>query len=251
MNEVSNGAPGEQRWWSRAIMLGALVAVALLPIGALGSRFGLWSFGVGFMMLAAAVVLAAVGLICGIVGLIVAHRGGLRADRPPLYLGTVISALILAVMGNQFLTASAVPPIHDISTNVIDPPRFEAVVALRGKEANPLEFDAEKIAPAQAEAYPWVQTLESELSPDQALERSRQVLEDMGLEIVDVNPSGGKVEATATTFWFGFKDDVVVRVRSGAGGSVVDVRSISRVGVSDLGVNARRIGTFLDAFNAG
>lgn len=251
MNEISNGAPGEQRWWSRAILVGAVVAAALLPIGALGSRFGIWSFGVGFMLLAAAVVLAAIGLVCGIVGIIVAHRRGMRPDRPPLYMGSVISLLILAVMGNQFMTASAVPPIHDISTNVIDPPRFEAVVALRGEGANPLEFDAEKIAPAQAEAYPWVQTLETELSPDQALQRSREVLEGMGLEIVAVNQAGGKVEATATTFWFGFKDDVVVRVRAGSMGSVVDVRSISRVGVSDLGANARRIGAFLDAFSAG
>jgi uncharacterized protein (DUF1499 family) len=72
------------------------------------------------------------------------------------------------------------------------------------------------------------------------------VLEDLGLEIVAVDEAAGRVEATATTFWFGFKDDVVVRVRSSGAGSVVDVRSVSRVGVSDLGANARRIGQILD-----
>jgi uncharacterized protein (DUF1499 family) len=71
-------------------------------------------------------------------------------------------------------------------------------------------------------------------------------LEEMGLEIVTTDPVVGIVEATATTFWFGFKDDVVVRVRASGSGSLVDVRSVSRVGVSDIGVNARRIGELLD-----
>lgn len=251
MSDLSNGAPDDQRWWSRAILIGALLAAALLPVGALGARFGIWTFGFGFLLLAAGAVLAAVGLVTGIVGLIAAYRGGLRTDKPPLYLGTLISVLILAVLGSQFMAASAVPPIHDISTSVTDPPSFEAVVPLRGEGANPLDFNADEIAPAQAEFYPWVQTLQTDLAPDQALARTRQVLEDMGLEIVAVDAAAGRVEATDTTFWFGFKDDVVVRVRpdpAPGAGSVVDVRSISRVGVSDLGVNARRIGTFLDSF---
>lgn len=247
MTEYSTQETGTA-WWSKAILIGAVMAAVLLPIGALGSRFGLWTFNTGFMLLAAGVVLAAIGLVTGIAGIIAAHRRELPADKPAVYIGTLVSLLVIAVMGLQFYTASSVPPIHNISTNVIDPPRFDRVEALRGDDANPLAFDAEKIAPLQEQAYPWVRTLESDLAPDAALDRVETVLKDMGLEIVNVDETAGRVEATDTTFWFGFKDDVVVRVRAGPQGSVVDLRSVSRVGMSDLGKNAARIGEFLAAF---
>lgn len=236
------------RWWSKAILIGAVIAALLLPVGALGSRFGMWTFGTGFSFLSAGVLLAAIGLLAGLVGIFVAKRKGFRADRPAIYLGTALSVLILAVMGLQFYKASSVPPIHNISTDLVDPPQFDRVASLRGEGTNPLAFNAEEIAPLQSEAYPWVETLESDLSPDAALARAREVLESMGLEIVNVDETAGRVEATDTTFWFGFKDDVVVRVMAGPRGSVVDMRSVSRVGRSDLGKNAERIGEFLEAF---
>ncbi|MFU8816302.1 MAG: DUF1499 domain-containing protein [Pseudomonadales bacterium] len=240
-------------WWSKAIFFGAVIAALLLPIGAIGARLGIWSFGVGFLMLAAAAVLAVIGVVTGIAAIIAAHRRNLSRDKQPVYLGTMISLLVLAFVGMQFYAASTVPPIHDITTDVSDPPQFDQVVALRGDRSNPLEYDAQRVAPLQQQAYPWLRPLSTELPPDQALERAVVVLDDMGLEIVNVDPSAGRVEATATTFWFGFKDDVVVRVRAADGGgvdggSVVDVRSVSRVGVSDVGANARRIDRFVEKF---
>ena len=83
------------------------------------------------------------------------------------------------------------------------------------------------------------------------MERAAALAAAQGWEVVDVNPEQGTVEATATTFWFGFKDDVVVRVRPEGSGSKVDVRSISRVGLSDLGANAARIEAFLGEFGEG
>lgn len=77
---------------------------------------------------------------------------------------------------------------------------------------------------------------------------AEQVLTEMDLELVDVNPAQGRLEATATTFWFGFKDDLVVRVRAEGDQAIIDLRSVSRVGQSDLGVNAERIETFLNLF---
>ena len=224
------------------------MAAALLPIGALGSRFGMWPFTTGVMLLAGGAVLAAIGLVTGIAGIVAAHHRGLAADRPAVYLGALVSALVLGVMGLQFYTASRVPPTHDISTNVIDPPQFDVLAAERGGLSNSLEYTPEK-ANLQA-VYGFVKTLESPLPRSQALARSQSVLEDMGLEVVSVDEEAGRVEATATTFWFGFKDDMVVRVQAGAQGSLVDARSVSRVGVSDLGANARRIGEFLTAFNS-
>ena len=133
------------------------------------------------------------------------------------------------------------------------------MIALR-EGANPLEYDVSKLVEfkgqqvaygeLQENAYPEVRTHESNLTPEQALEVAVAVLESMGLEIVDTNPAEGRVEATATTRWFGFKDDVVVRIRETSDGSRIDVRSVSRVGQSDLGANAARIMVFLDGFSA-
>lgn len=247
-DETWNRARGEQRWWSKTLFTGALLAGVLLPLGALGARFELWSFGTGFMLLAGGTMLASIVVVLAIAGLVVARRRGYDRDKPALWASAVLSVLILLLMGLQFYRAYTVPPIHNVSTDVIDPPQFDRAAALRGEGSNPLEYDAEEIAPQQRAAYPWLETLQSDLPPDQALERAASVLEDMGLEVVNVDPSAGRVEATATTFWFGFKDDVVVRVRPVAGGSLVDVRSVSRVGRSDLGANAARIGEFLEEF---
>ena len=142
---------------------------------------------------------------------------------------------------------ASVPAIHNISTDTQDPPAFDALVAVRAAEgANPLVYDANVLAEPQRQAYPWVRTLELPTNPGILLNEAVSVLEDLGLVVVNVSAEQGIIEATATTFWFGFKDDVVIRVRESAvGGSVIDVRSVSRSGQSDLGVNAKRIGTIL------
>jgi uncharacterized protein (DUF1499 family) len=87
------------------------------------------------------------------------------------------------------------------------------------------------------------------LPPNQAFDRALERAREMGWEIVDANPAHGRIEATATTFWFGFKDDVVVRVSADEAGSLIDVRSLSRVGRSDVGANARRIRCYLDGLS--
>jgi uncharacterized protein (DUF1499 family) len=112
------------------------------------------------------------------------------------------------------------------------------------------DHTAEEMAELQIEYYPDVQTLVSDLTAMQAQAKARVVLEAMGLDIVSAR-SDSLIEATATTFWFGFKDDVVVRIREEGARSIVDVRSVSRVGQSDLGVNAARIIDFLEAFGDG
>jgi uncharacterized protein (DUF1499 family) len=238
----------EATWWSRAILIGSVVAVALLPIGALGTRVGLWPFSIGLLLLAAGAVLAVIGLGCGIAGIVAAHRRHRPDSKPAVYLGTALCALVLAFMAMQFNKASTVPAIHNISTDVSDPPQFQVLAGLRGPDTNPLEYDIDLLAPQQQAAYPHLSSINSGLSPTEALERSVDVLRDMSLDIVNVDAEAGIVEATATTLWFGFKDDVVVRVRPTESGSVVDLRSVSRVGVSDLGVNAERIQRFVLLF---
>jgi len=239
-------ADTDRSWWAKALLIGAVIAAALLLIGALGSRFGLWGFQTGLLALAAATVLAAIGLLIGVVAIFVSRKRNITGDKPALLISLGVSTLILALMGVQFYQASSVPAIHNISTDIQDPPQFDAVVALRGQDSNPLEYDSEIIGPVQQAAYPWVQPLTLAGTPGDALSAAVAALKDMGLVIVATDAAAGIVEATATTFWFGFKDDVVVRVRASGDGAVVDVRSVSRVGVSDIGANARRIAELLD-----
>ena len=147
-------------------------------------------------------------------------------------------------------SVASVPPIHNISTDIVDPPQFRELVGQRVESgANPLVYDSEVLGPQQQLAYPWIttKTLNGTIS-DRAKEAA-QIVENMGMDLASLDPVDGVIEATDTTFWFGFKDDVVIRLRSTEASKVqVDIRSVSRVGQSDLGVNARRITEILAKF---
>ena len=224
----------------------------ILPLAALGSRFGLWAFTAGFLGLAVSTALSLLALVAGVIALIVVSRKGLASERNPILVGMAIGAVVVILMGMQFTAATGVPPIHNITTDMEDPPAIVELVAARGEESNPWEYDAETLAEQQRSAYPDVLPLTLSRSADDVFAQVPGVLEDMGLEVVATHPELGLVEATDTTFWFGFKDDVSVRVKDAAGGgSVVDVHSVSRVGQSDLGVNARRIGDILSRLGSG
>ena len=242
-----NEQPAGKRWWAQAILIGGVIAVVCLPLGALGTKFGLWAFTGGFMLLAAGAVLATLASFLGVIAYIVALRKQLLAERPTLLTGIVLGVEELAILGPQYSAATSVPPIHNISTDTENPPQFDKIVAIRSAaQANPLAYDAAALAPQQTAAYPWVKPLTLMAPVDEVVDRAEAVMRDMGLEIVSSNKTTGLVEATATTFWFGFKDDVAVRVQPAAdGGTQVDLRSVSRVGQSDLGANAARIGEIL------
>lgn len=120
---------------------------------------------------------------------------------------------------------------------------------LRADAPNPVDYEGEEVARQQREAYPDIVTLQTDAYPAIVFEHALQVVERQGWELVDANADDGRIEATDTTFWFGFKDDVVIRIQSSETGSLVDVRSKSRVGLSDVGTNAHRIRQFLDALD--
>ena len=238
-------------WWSRTILMFAVLAFALLPAGALGTRFGLWHFGTGIQMLMASAFLAAVVFLLGLVCWFIANGRGLSGDRSALTMAIILSVVIGGIMIPPVMAAFSVPQIHNISTDVNDPPAFDQLVAARGDDSNPLPYDAATLADQQQAAYPDVQSLELSSAPAATLEQAASALAEMGLEVVNRDPAAGIVEAVATSFWFGFKDDLVVRIRpTAAGGSLVDVRSVSRVGRSDLGANAKRISTLLGKLGA-
>lgn len=172
-------------------------------------------------------------------------RRGLAAAMISLLLGTT-----LAAVPGRFLVGPRKPPIHDISSDTRDPPQFVAVLPLRANAPNTSVYGGEKIASQQRAAYPDIQPLLMNLPADRAFERALATVRTMGWELVAADPTAGRIEATDTTFWFRFKDDVVVRIRPADGGSRIDVRSLSRVGGGDVGTNAERIRAYLEALKA-
>ena len=238
---------GRYEMLARAAMIVGLVALALLPVGALGTKFGLWGFMRGFQFMFTGTFVASAVLVLGIALLVFALRAGRSQDALPIGIGLAASVLAVALMGWQFLQARSAPMLHHVSTDRSDPPVFLAVVELRGAGTNPLEYTAE-IAAVQEAGYPDLVTERSALPPSESFAKALATARAMGWEIVREDAEAGMVEATATTFWFGFKDDVAIRVRAADGGSEVDLRSVSRVGLTDLGANAARIRAFLDRF---
>lgn len=182
----------------------------------------------------------------GIVGLILAVKRERPADRQPVMLGLFGSLLVLVVMGLQFATAVSVPPIHNISTDTFDPPQFVDVD--RGENSNPIEYTRDRGAATRGLSRPIDPSHRSGRRHE--LRSGRSVAEDLGWEVFAEARGDYRIEATATTFWFGFKDDIVIRIRRSGTGAIVDLRSVSRVGQSDLGANARRIGAFIERFEA-
>lgn len=221
----------------------AVIAALLLLVAGPGTRLELWDFRFGFLLMRWALF---VGLAAAAVSIILLLIPKTRAGN-----GTLLAIAILVGLGtawmpyNGFRTARSLPFIHDISTDTVNPPPFVAVVPLRKDASNPPEYAGAETAALQREGYPDIQTLTFDEPPAQILQNAQTALEDMGLEIVAVEPREGRIEATATTFWFGFKDDVVVRVTAMGNGSKLDVRSKSRVGRSDVGANAARIRRFV------
>jgi uncharacterized protein (DUF1499 family) len=224
----------------------ACLCILVLVAAPLATRFGLLSYTLSLPLFALAIVLAAILLLAALAMLpwrrFASGRGRLLQIAALALVPVVSGALIM-------VPASAVPVIHDISTDIVDPPVFNAVVPLRGAGSNPLTRDAQVDAQQQA-GYHALAGMESTLDPASALQRAENTARALGWNVIAVDSASGTLEASETTLWFGFTDDVVVRVRATAGGSLIDLRSVSRVGHGDLGANARRIQRFLAAFQA-
>ena len=154
-------------------------------------------------------------------------------------LATVAPPMLLLSQAKQ------VPPIHDITTDVADPPAFEALREVRAASPNGHAYKGAEVARQQQAAYADIKTVLLAQPPREAMQRALDAARALGWEVVATDTAAGRLEATATTRWFGFKDDIVVRIRPEGAGSRVDVRSMSRVGRSDLGANAARVREFL------
>jgi len=233
--------------WSLAYgaLLAAAMCAATAALAGLGHRWGWWDYRTGLVILVLAAGGAALAIAAAAVAAFLGLRRGRRKTLFVALAALVIGGLTTAPVIHALLQARKLPPIHDISTDTEDPPRFAAVLALRRDAPNPSDYGGPEVARQQRQFYPDILPLEVALGPDAAFARARDGARALGWEIVAAEPAEGRIEATATTLWFGFKDDVVIRIRPAAGGSRIDVRSVSRVGRSDLGVNAGRIRRYL------
>lgn len=278
--------------WRQKLALGALAlsifSVLWFALAALGSKYGLWSwgFGLGTMTrsLGPFVGLGALGLAA--VSLILALLWAPRKKPTILSLAALLisGGMVgrLAAMGAQ---AAGLPPIHDVQTDWSNPIMFsETLMKVREdagamnpvKAAPTLELgeayekrwpgmngksiaelqEAEEQDPAKGgsddkeKLYPPINTLTVDRPKAEVLAAVKALVEKRGWEIVteeiaDTDETG-VIEATETSGWYGFKDDVAIHVLTGPNGeSIVDMRSVSRVGLSDLGANAKRVGNFM------
>jgi hypothetical protein len=223
-------------------LLLSVIAVLLLLAAGPGTRVALWEFGTGFQLMrwAAFAGLAAAGLASVMLLLPRTRRAGLAGLLVALALGLGTAF----VPWNALRLARALPPI---TTDTERPPQFVAILPLRAAAPNPAAYGGADVARAQVGAYPDLRTHRMDAAPADAFKRALQAARDMGWEVVAADAAAGRIEATDTTFWFGFKDDVVVRVEADGAGSRIDVRSVSRVGVGDVGANAKRIRAYLRA----
>lgn len=209
-------------------------------------RFGGFHYRLAMLVMVLGVGLLAVGVVTGGLAIAASLRAGTGV--PWVVALLVLVALIpLGMVASMIVTGLRVPAIHDISTDTADPPAFVALIPLRQGANSPAEYDGPEAARLQQEGYPDLASLHLAQPPTVVLPAAAAVADQLGWAVQVVAPVDGRLEALSMTKWFGFTDDVVVRVRPEGGGSIVDIRSKSRVGRSDVGANAARIRKFLAA----
>ena len=227
------------------VLVAALLALALVCAAGPLTRQGVvrWELALtivkwGFFLGAAAALAA---LVVVLLELLPRFRARLWVPIAALAIALAAITPPLAILAK----AKSVPPIHDITTDTADPPAFVGLLPDRHRARNGFAYGGETVAAQQLKAYPDIKPVMVKAPPREVVQRAIDAARSLGWEVVASDAAAGRVEATDTSFWFGFKDDVVVRVRPEGEGSRIDVRSASRVGVSDLGANAARIRSFL------
>ena len=246
-------SPGGARLGRRLVVIGMLVALAsaaAMIFSGIGYRLDLYHFRIGFTILRWAFWFALAGALLSLAGLVLAG-GRPRRTLVVALVGTVIGVVAAYIPWSSKQTADALPYIHDISTDTANPPAFVAAAKLRKPGDHAVTYDGKEVADLQQKAYPDLVTLTTRASGEKVFEAAKAAIASMGMQLVEADLAQGRIEANQTSLLYGFTDDMVVRVATGADGTKVDVRSKSRVGRSDLGQNAKRIRVFLAKLRVG
>jgi uncharacterized protein (DUF1499 family) len=227
----------------------AAAAVVLLALGPIGWRAGWWHFRFAFQTLMpwaayfgiAALAVSALALLFG--------RSRIEWRGLAVAVAAFVVGLLIAYVPWHYdRLRQTVPPIHDITTDPDNPPAFATVVAARTVDGgNPVTYEGAKIAEQQRRAYPDIVPVTLALPPDAAFNRALDAAQRMGWTIIADDDKAGRIEASDRSRWFGFTDDIAIRITPEGSGSRVDIRSSSRLGRSDFGVNAGRIRAYFAA----
>lgn len=222
-------------------------AIAGLMAG-IGYRIDLWGYrdGIGALpyVFWLAVAICGTSLASFVLGLMYRRPGAITCG----LLALLIAGATAYVPWSLRQTIQRVPPIHDITTDFDNPPAFVRLANARKKTDHPTAYDGPEVAALQKKGYPDIGPILVKAPVAKVFEESKVILAGMGMNVVDAEPIQGRIEATDTSLLFGFEDDMVVRIVPQADGAVrVDLRSKSRVGRSDLGINAHRIRVFTKA----
>ncbi len=238
------------QWLAKlTFLLGLLAAIALLLTGP-AFKQGWWGAPMIFFKVYPAVVYGGLAaLVLGLVALVARWKSG-KGSIVLALLGMVMAGGAASVPISIKSKGAKVPAIHDITTDTTNPPQFVAIAPLRKEASNPVTYAGEEIASQQRQAYPDIQTIKIREPVDKVFAAAQAMARELGWTVHAAVAADGRIEATAVTPWFGFADDVTIRVREGSSVTLVDVRSKSRVGRSDLGANAARIRKFRDGLLA-
>lgn len=236
------------RTWVRILIYGAALCLLLSVGGALSHRFGLIGFQIASLLVLVAFGISVLISFSSVATIFISIVRKQPYGIYTMFVAFLICFVIAGYGAVLFNDASTHPPIHNVTTNIEDPPMFsDSVLGRRGLSSNPVEpdkFTVEMHRDSLADLKSLVVNTNQSLAYAAALE----LVEDRGWQIVNQVPEDGVIEATDTTFWFGFKDDIAIRIRSddANGNSIIDVHSVSRMGGSDLGLNSERIRDLLD-----
>jgi uncharacterized protein (DUF1499 family) len=227
----------------------AVLAGIAAAFSGFGTKWGWWYFMTGFSLLKVSAISGGIAAVLSLIGGVMAKHERRSSTFFFAASGILIGLIVAGIPMSWAYQAGKLPMIHDITTDMANPPQFKAIMPLRAGAENPAAYGGPETAFQQSTAYPDIRPLMLPVPQHTAFDKALFTATNSGWQIVDSNEREGRIEAVATTFWFGFKDDIVIRVTPVAGGSRVDVRSTSRVGLSDVGTNAERVRTFLKKMN--
>lgn len=229
---------------SRAAQIAASAGNAAIVFSLFGITLayaGVVSPFVGFVLLALGLLNGLVGTLTGIAAFFTT-RGDAGADRSAAMRGLALSAAVLLGGLIPASAAGGLPRINDITTDLDNPPVFVAAGDLGPNQGRDMSYPGESFARQQLAAYPDLGPLQLKASPNAAMDAVIAAIGELPrTAIVAEDREAGRIEATQTSFLFRFVDDIVVRVVATEAGSKIDIRSKSRDGQGDLGVNAKRI----------
>lgn len=246
---VRSTNPVSHRLARMAFMM-SCVAVLIVALAGPLHRFAGLDIEPAFAFFRYGFYAAAAGIALGLATIMPTRPGDRRRGFLAALLAIVVGAAAAYTPLTWFLRAQQLPELNDISTDIANPPALVVTLQLRRGATNPPAYPGASAGVLQRAAYPDIAPVILAMAPADAFKRVDGVAEAMGWDVVARAPADGRLEAVATSAWFGFGDDIVVRIRPDGAGSRVDIRSKSRHGDSDLGVNARRIREFIARLKA-